>query len=131
MESTSNLLSLTRYRFLLVNATHSFSVPTSQSIIIGFVRIRTLVLPVTTVALIPLSYDTLPRLMKTRQRQKSRLRIYLMKPVSCLLRTQAPPEAVVMPMFLTISQLPSTVLPSRSTVPRTSRRSRYLSCFKL
>lgn len=130
MGSTSNLLSLTRYRSLLVNVTHSSSMPISQSIIIGFVRTRTLVIPVTVAVLIPLSYDTLPRMMKTRQRQKSRLRINSMKPVSYLLRIQAPLEAVMLPMFLTISQSLSTVPLSWSTITRTLRRSRYLSCFK-
>ena len=130
MGSTLNLLSLTRYRSLLVNVTHSSSMPISQSIIIGFVRTPTLVIPATVAVLIPLSYDTLPRMMKTRQRQKSRLRINSMKPVSYLLRIQALLEAVMLPMFLTISQSPSTVPLSWSTVTRTLRRSRYLSCFK-
>jgi len=130
MGSTSNLLSLTQYRSLLVNVIHSSSMQISQSIIIGFVRTRTLVQPVTTVVLILLSYDTLPRMMKTRQHQKSHLRINSMKPVSYLLRIQAPLEAVMLPMFLTISQSPSTVPLSWSTITRTLRRSSYLYCFK-
>ena len=130
MGSTSNLLSLTQYRSLLVNVIHSSSMQISQSIIIGFGRTRTLVQPVTTVVLILLSYDTLPRMMKTRQHQKSHLRINSMKPVSYLLRIQAPLEAVMLPMFLTISQSPSTAPLSWSTITRTLRRSSYLYCFK-